>query len=171
MNPYVDYGAVTTGPPPFHCADARMWAFFIEADHDKLVAMCDRVLNTPSGGEVHYAPLTRHVMMTLGTMNVTSMPKPYDTMGMVVELHAAFWVYTVAVKKEGPVLVAQHLASSSPRSSSTMRSRSPADERSSDSTRRGAGPNCPTRTCSTGSISTCSAATSPSEPTLAVIRC
>ncbi len=111
MNPYVQYGAVTTGPPPFHCADARMWAFFIEADHDKLAAMCDRVLNTPSGGEVHYVPLTRHVMITFGTMNVTSMPKPYDTMGMVVELHAAFWVYTVAVEKEGPVLVAQHLAS------------------------------------------------------------
>ena len=111
MNTYVDYGAVTTGPPPFHCADAQMWAFFVEAEYDKLAAMCDEVLNRPSGGEVHYVPLTKHVMITFGTMNVTSMPKPYDTMGMVVELHAAFWVYTLAVEKEGPILVAQHLAS------------------------------------------------------------
>jgi hypothetical protein len=110
-NPYVSYGAVTTGPPPFRCADAKMWAFFIEADHDKLVALCDDVFNTPSKGAVHYVPITRHVMITFGTMNVSSIPPPYDTMGVVVELHAAFWVYTVAVEKEGPVLVAQHLSS------------------------------------------------------------
>jgi hypothetical protein len=109
LSPYVDFGGVTTAPAPFNLQDALVYAFFLEADADKLQAMCDKVFNTPSGGAALYHPLSHHVMLTFGTVKVTSTVPPWNNIGYVVELHAALWIMTVRVKKEGEFLVAQQI--------------------------------------------------------------
>ncbi len=106
---YVDYGGVTTAPAPFDLADALVYAFFLKADPAKLAAMCDKVFNTPSGGQACYIPVSPYVMLTFGTVNVTSMVPPWNTIGYVVEVHAALWIMTAGVKEEGGYQVAQEI--------------------------------------------------------------
>ena len=108
--PYVQYGGFTNGPGPFLSSGAELTVFFLEGDHDKLVALLDKVFNVPTGGTAMYAPLGGHVMVTFGSMNVSSTTPPFDKMGYVEELHAALWVLAVAVKQDGDELVAQHVA-------------------------------------------------------------
>lgn len=107
---FVEYGGMTTAPGPFSCTDAVMYAFFLEGDPGRLQALCDKVFAEPTGGAHRYHAIGRHVMLTFGTMNVRSMIPPYDQVGYVVELHAALWILTTAVRESGHHLVADRIA-------------------------------------------------------------
>ncbi len=108
--PYVEYGAFSNGPGPFVCNGAELSVFFLEANHDKLVALLDKVFATSTAGATRYYPLGKHVMLTFGSMKVSSQTSPFDQMGYVDELHAALWIMAAAVDQHGEELVAQHLA-------------------------------------------------------------
>ncbi|MFN7595277.1 MAG: FAD-dependent oxidoreductase [Cereibacter sp.] len=97
--PYVVHGGVQTYAGPIRFDQARMWAFMVRADIDRLTALCDKFFAQPSGGTVSYVPLTDRVMLTL-----TEFPKGrflnYPSIGFSSEKELAVWV--LAGRRKAP---------------------------------------------------------------------
>ena len=100
--PYVDYGGLATCPSPVDCDDATLYSFFLEGDHDRLAALCDKVFAKPSDGRLDMRPLGPHVMLSFGTVEkIKPQLEPWCRMGFARELQVAFWVPVVAVRSDG----------------------------------------------------------------------
>jgi hypothetical protein len=96
---YVDYGGLATCPSPVDCDDSTLYSFFLEADHERLAALCDRVFSQPSGGELDLRPLGRHVMLTFGNVEkIKPQLEPWCRMGHVSERQVGLWIPVVAVR-------------------------------------------------------------------------
>ncbi len=107
---YVEYGGLATCPSPVDCDDSTLYSFFLEADHERLTALCDRVFSQPSGGEVDLRPLGRHVMLSFGNVEkIKPRLEPWCHMGFVTERQVAFWIPVVAVRSHEGVPVAVSL--------------------------------------------------------------
>jgi hypothetical protein len=107
---YVDYGGLATCPSPVDCDDATLYGFFLEADHARLEALCERVFAQPSGGRVELHPLGRHVMLTFGEVEkIKPKLEPWCRMGYATERQVAFWIPVVAVTGSGGRPVAESL--------------------------------------------------------------
>jgi len=90
---YVDYGALMTPPAPFRSLGTTLYGFWAQADLARLRALCDKVFAAPSRGAVRARPLSRHLMITWGSIDrVVSQTPPYDTRGGVAEPQVAIWV-------------------------------------------------------------------------------
>jgi hypothetical protein len=85
------------------------YAFLFEADQAALQALCDRCLNNPAQGALHYHPLVPRVLLGVAQMpriNVGAIEqKPFWT----PEIDVAFWVPLVAMKKLAGVSVAERI--------------------------------------------------------------
>lgn len=96
---YVEYGALATVPAPLECRGATLHGFFLEADRDKLAALLDKVFREPSGGQLEYHPLGRHVMLTFGVIDrITVQPPPFNQMGAATEPQVVIWIPAARVR-------------------------------------------------------------------------
>ncbi len=97
---YVPYGGLTSVPGPFQCANGVMYAFWVKADQHLLAELCRDVFVAPPNDRLTYGPLSDHVMVTFGSMDVRSTNEAqdplfnvsYDQMGSSPERNAALWV-------------------------------------------------------------------------------
>ncbi|GAB4203785.1 MAG: hypothetical protein OHK0022_28320 [Roseiflexaceae bacterium] len=95
-------------PPPLTHQGARVCAFPVAADHEKLVAFCRRYFDQPSGGAACYYPITNHVLLTVGNIDkifCNSQPIGSSSEGSIV-----FWILTAAGKYVGDFFVPERLA-------------------------------------------------------------
>ena len=107
---YVDYGPLSTVFGPLRCTGANEWVFALEADQDKIEALCRKVFTDPTGGEVDVRPLGRHLLLSLGRVDrIATEVAPYDRMGWSPESQVAIWVPVARVSKHGDRLVAEDL--------------------------------------------------------------
>jgi uncharacterized protein with NAD-binding domain and iron-sulfur cluster len=107
---YVDYGGLATCPSPVDCDDATLYSFFVEADHTRLVALCDKVFREPSAGEFELLPLGHHVMLSFGIVKrIKPRLEPWCRMGFATERQVAFWIPVVALRRPHGVPVAARL--------------------------------------------------------------
>jgi hypothetical protein len=93
LPPYVDYGALMTPPPPFDSKDTTMYGFWAELDGGKVAALCAKVFDETTGGEVRCRPLGPLAMISWGHIGaVSSLTPPYDKRGGVTEPQVAIWI-------------------------------------------------------------------------------
>ena len=95
---------------PYLQKDARLAAFFFNADHERLAALCDRTLNVSESFNYKYVPLTSSVMLVFADMLVSSRDVRDREVGLIPETEVSFWVLTVAMQKTQSGLVPHHLA-------------------------------------------------------------
>ena len=109
---YVEYGGrTTTAPMPGYCRDVDLNCFILEADYAKLKALTDRVFRIPTRSRIQYIPISKYVMMSIGSLgNISSMVDPFHNMGYVHELQVSFWVMTARVRPLGSGYIAEDLA-------------------------------------------------------------
>jgi uncharacterized protein with NAD-binding domain and iron-sulfur cluster len=98
---YADFGGLRSVPAPLLCSQANVHYFWVGADRAKVLALCRRVFDEPTGGDVRVEPLLDHVAISFGTMKVVAQVPPYDRFGFVWERHAAVWVPVRATGVEG----------------------------------------------------------------------
>jgi hypothetical protein len=96
---YAEYGGLRSVPAPLFCKGAEVYYFWVKVDPARVAALCKRVFDEPTGGEVRCEPLMGHVAISFGKMDVVARVPPYDDLGFVVEQHAAIWV---PVRCSGP---------------------------------------------------------------------
>src|SRR6185503_19204519 len=95
---------------PYLQKDARLAAFFFNADSESLTALCDRSLNVSESFTYKYVPLTSSVMLVFADMLVSSRDERDVQVGLIPETEVSFWVLTVAMQKTESGLVPHHLA-------------------------------------------------------------
>jgi hypothetical protein len=107
---YVDYGSLSTVPGPLRCLGATEWGFSLEADHDKLDALCRRVFAETTGGALDLRPLGRHVLLTLGRIDrlVSDVPG-FSEMGYSPESQVDIWIPVARVAQRGGQMLAEEL--------------------------------------------------------------
>ena len=107
---YVDYGGLATCPSPVDCDDSRLYSFFLEGDHERLAALCNKVFANPTGGRLDVRPLGHHVMLSFGAVEkIKPQLEPWCHMGFAREEQVAFWVPVVAVRRDGIIPTAVSL--------------------------------------------------------------
>ncbi|MEO7841433.1 MAG: hypothetical protein ABIU06_18980, partial [Anaerolineales bacterium] len=95
---------------PYLQKDARLAAFFFNADSESLATLCDRSLNVSESFTYKYVPLTSSVMLVFVDMLVSSRDERDKQVGLIPETEVSFWVLTVAMQKTQTGLVPHHLA-------------------------------------------------------------
>ncbi len=95
---------------PYLQKDARLAAFFFNADSESLTALCDQSLNVSDSFTYKYVPLTSSVMLVFADMLVSSRDERDKQVGLIPETEVSFWVLTVAMQKTQSGLVPHHLA-------------------------------------------------------------
>ena len=110
-NRFVQFGAVTTIPPPYLCESAELYGFFFKADHDRLLALCQKVFAETTSGDVDYRPLGGHVLLTFGRIKrISPQSPPFNAWGNLAEDQVVVWVPVVAVHDTGALLHARKFA-------------------------------------------------------------
>src|SRR5258708_30163464 len=93
LSKYVEYGSMVTVPAPFSSLNTTLHGFWVEADGERLQAVCSKVFAATSGGAVDVRPLGHHVMITWGNIErVVSRTPPFDHRGRGAEPPVAIWV-------------------------------------------------------------------------------
>ena len=95
---------------PYLQKDARLAAFFFNADSESLTILCDQALNVSEAFTYKYVPLTSSVMLVFADMLVSSRDERDQQVGLIPETEVSFWVLTVAMQKTQNGLVPHHLA-------------------------------------------------------------
>lgn len=87
---------------PIELKNTKMFVFLLEADRNKLQALCDRVLNDPSGGAVYYKPLLPVVAVVCADLpEGRSMDPVHSGWGWSTEKDFGFWVPLVGGATDG----------------------------------------------------------------------
>ncbi len=105
---YVEHGGELSYPAPVVCEGTNLYGFILEGDPDKLTALCHRTFHDPSSGKVDYIPLSRFIMLTIGTIKKISSASM--NLGWSQETQATFWIPTVFGHQEGPVFFVDRIA-------------------------------------------------------------
>ncbi|MEE8390840.1 MAG: acetoacetate decarboxylase family protein [Anaerolineae bacterium] len=90
---------------PYLQRNAQIAAFLLPADPGQLQQMCDRYLNTPTGGRLNYAPLMPYVAMLVADMKVSSLDERDRELGWMRETELGFWIPTVARAQAGGLYI------------------------------------------------------------------
>jgi len=99
--PYVEFGGLASVPGPLQCDDTTLYVFALQADRDRLDALCRRVFHDPTGGAVDYRPLGDHVIVTFGVVgSIRPGLQPWHSMGTVREPQVGFWIPVARVREE-----------------------------------------------------------------------
>ena len=89
---------------------APVQLLFLEAKHELLEALCDKVFAQPSHGELDLHPLGHHVMLSFGVIDkIKPRLEPWCRMGFARERQVALWIPVFAVRSRGPLPVAASL--------------------------------------------------------------
>jgi hypothetical protein len=108
---YADNGAgfpVFRGP--YLQKDARLAAFFFNADTERLTTLCNQTLNVSRSFEYKYVPMTSNLMLVFADMLVSSRDERDAQVGLIPETEVSFWVLTVAMQKTRGGYMPHHLA-------------------------------------------------------------
>jgi hypothetical protein len=109
-----DYADNETGFPvfrgPYFQKDARLAAFFFNADTERLTTLCNQRLNVSRSFQYKYVPMTSSLMLVFADMLVSSRDERDAQVGLFPETEISFWVLTVAMKKTQGGYVPHHLA-------------------------------------------------------------
>jgi hypothetical protein len=82
-----------------------MHAFYLRGEMAALQRLCDRSVNGPSQGHLHYQPTTHFVVLTFQYLrDLRSTAPGYETSGSHSYGEAAFWVLTSARDKGGKTI-------------------------------------------------------------------
>lgn len=93
---YIELDGNDTPRPPYTARNVTMYSFTLEADVDRLQALCDRQLNL--GGPVEYRPLGPFVFFVAATMSPIA---PASPAAWTDEKDFGFWVPLVAGRRDG----------------------------------------------------------------------
>ncbi len=94
---YVRRGGIDVLPAPWRCENVEMHAFYVPADLVALQRLCDRTLNEPSQGYLHYQPDSHYVIVTFQNLHdLRSIAPGCEDQGAHTYTEAAFWVMTSA---------------------------------------------------------------------------
>ncbi len=93
---YIELDGNDTPCPPYTARNATMYSFTLEADVDRLRALCDRQLNL--GGPVEYRPLGPFVFFVAASMSPIA---PASPAAWTDEKDFGFWVPLVAGRRGG----------------------------------------------------------------------
>jgi hypothetical protein len=111
LPPYVERGGEQVFSQPVQLSGASFYSYLLKADADAVQAACDRYLNGPAKGAVHYRAVLPFVV--LGVVNIeriTSLVPPDAGKGYISEADAAFWVLVARIKKVAGIPVVEKLA-------------------------------------------------------------
>lgn len=98
---YVEFGGLASAPGPLQCDDTTLYVFGLQADRDRMEALCTRVFRDPTGGAVDYRPLGDHVIATFGVVGaICPALEPWHSMGAVREPQVGFWIPVARVREE-----------------------------------------------------------------------
>ena len=113
-NTLPDYADNGTGFPvfrgPYLQKDARIAAFFFNADTERLTTLCNQTLNVSRSFEYKYVPMTSRLMLVFADMLVSSRDERDAQVGLIPETEASFWILTVAMRKAQGGYLPHHLA-------------------------------------------------------------
>jgi hypothetical protein len=88
---YVEWGALATVPGPLRCLRVRERGFVVEADEDKLRALCRRLF-----AAVPVKPFGAHLVLAWAeATRITSLTPPWDAMGSSPESTLSIWMPVV----------------------------------------------------------------------------
>lgn len=105
---YVEFGGLASAPGPLQCDDTTLYVFALQADGEKLRALCRRVFHDPTGGAVDFRPLGDHVIVTFGVVGaIRPTLEPWHSMGAVREPQVGFWIPGARCKDDHGRAVAQ----------------------------------------------------------------
>ncbi len=108
---YVNRWGFNGSPQPFAAKRVTSSCFVLEGKLSHLEDLCHRFFAEPTGGQIHYRPLTQYVVLTFNQMeSVACEDPPYSRTGSGSETEVAFWVLTAAVERMAGIWVAQRLA-------------------------------------------------------------
>ena len=108
---YVNRGGEQTFVQPTSSQHSLLYAFFFEGARYSLQALCDRYLNQPAQGRLHYRPASHYVLITFGqNPELRSQDPVQKDIGYVSEQEAIIWVLTMAGHQMGPIFWIDHLA-------------------------------------------------------------
>jgi hypothetical protein len=99
---YVEYGPRLTFPPPFAARGGSFLGLVLEGDPQKLVSLCDRVLNKPAQNRCSYATLGPYLIMLVGSWELSSTSPGPGELGTVPETTLALWLPVWAIDADAP---------------------------------------------------------------------
>ena len=115
---YVRRGGLDVLPAPWRCEDVEMHAFYVAGELAALQRLCDRCLNEPSRGHLHYQPDSHYVIVTFQNLRgLHSIAPGCEDRGTHTYTEAAFWVMTSArdasgTRVGGPTLMIPYIFAS-----------------------------------------------------------
>lgn len=95
---------------PYFQKDAKLAAFILGADIEKLFALCDATLNVNPDFPYYYAPVASAVLMVYADMLVSSRDERDARVGLIPETEVGFWILTLVSKKTKSGNFPSHLA-------------------------------------------------------------
>lgn len=105
---YVEHAGEVSFPGPVRCTGAVLYTFWLQGDHGRLQALCERFFGAPSGGAATYLPLSSLVILTIGHIpEIRS--GTWDT-GTISESQVTIWVPVAAVRRQGVLAFAERVA-------------------------------------------------------------
>ena len=108
---YINRGGEQTFAQPNTSTQSLLYAFVLEGAFSNLQQLCDRYLNTPAQGRVHYRPAMPFVLVTFGqNPELRSQDPEQKNIGFVSENEVAIWLLTMAGHQIGPFFWIDHLA-------------------------------------------------------------
>ncbi|MBN1887839.1 MAG: hypothetical protein JW850_07600 [Thermoflexales bacterium] len=95
---------------PYLQRQANIAALVLDADGGTLSQLCERCLNAPAGGQVHYTPLAPYVLLLFADMIVSSLDERDRELGWMREAELSFWLPTLAHRRLAGVWMPDHIA-------------------------------------------------------------
>ena len=112
MNPnnstYIERGGDMVAQHPFMLEKAHMRCFFLDADANKLQALCDRLFNEPTNNAFEFRPLSNTVILAFAQIErAYSAYQPQ--LGSMPEIDVAFWLPLLS-QRDGKLHLSWYMA-------------------------------------------------------------
>lgn len=92
---YIDRGGELVFAPPFIADKVDYYGFILDADIDKLTAVCDKYLNAPLGRK-RFEPAGAFILLACCNLpSLRSSAAPYSDWGWFKEREIAFWMLVI----------------------------------------------------------------------------
>jgi len=89
MIPYIDFPGEQSLPPPGELQEITFYYFAVPANNETLTALCDRLLNGPSGGATAYRPMG---LVLLAFTHVEQLGSTHAHRGVITYKDIALWI-------------------------------------------------------------------------------
>lgn len=108
---YISNPSDQTFAQPYALKGTNLYGYILEGALPKLQQLCDKFLNDPAKGKVHYQAAIPYVLLTFDRIeHINSIELPDSQRGFVGEDEVAVWILTLVGKKVGPIFRVERLA-------------------------------------------------------------